>query len=175
MDEDDIPSPPIPEDGADSFQLPNMRPEEDLPEEEEKPAEEQAVEELTEEEQRMFTDALYIGRKEKDTKVCGHRVRLATLTVDEELQIALLIKPWLNTDGYQRAYKAAVVAASVREIDGEPVYQPMGYEDAEGLVQRKFERVNKFYPFFVDQIYATFGELEQELIPLLEKLGKSPR
>lgn len=131
-------------------------------------------EDLTVEEESLFEDLITIGKIEKKIKFAGHHVYFSTLTVDRELQIGLLTKPYLNSDAYARAYKAAVVAGSVIELDGQPIYQPLSpHEDLETIMRKKFDIISAYYPVVVDLIYSKVMELEQELIPLVEKLGKT--
>ena len=130
--------------------------------------------ELTPEDELLFEELIMIGRRQKQVRVAGHHILLSTMNTDVELQIGLLTKEFMGSDAYARAYKAAVVAASVTEIDGRPVYQPLspGEEDTTIIVRKKFERVREYYPIIVDMIYNHVMELEQELFPLVEKLKK---
>jgi len=131
-------------------------------------------EELSPEEEDLFEELLTVGKLEKTVKFAGHRIHLSTLTVDLELQIGLLTKPYLNSDAYPRAFKAAVVAGSVRELDGQPLYQALSpHEDSEFIMRKRFEVVIEYYPIFIDMVYSKVKELEQQLIPLVEKLGKT--
>lgn len=128
---------------------------------------------LTEEEQQNFENLLTFGKKTALDEVFGHSVYLSTLTVEEELQIGLLVKPYLNTDAYYRAYKTAVVAASVKEIDGQPVYQPMSsHEDSNQIMRKKWDKVKTYYPIIVDSMYNCVTRLEEELGGLIEKISK---
>lgn len=130
-------------------------------------------EDLTKDEENLFEELITVGKLTEIFSFAGHRVHLSTLTVGLELQIGLLTKPFLNSDAYPRAYKAAVVAGSVMELDGQPVYQPIGpHEDPEFIMRKKFEIWNGYYPITVDLIYSKVMELEQKLIPLVEKLKK---
>lgn len=131
--------------------------------------------ELSRDEETAFEELLNIGKKTTTDTVFGHQVYLSTLTVEEELLVALLIKPYIGSDGYQRAYKAAVVAASVKEIDGQPVYQALSRdEDDSFVINKKFQKVTSYYPVVVDQMYQKVIELESGLRSLLEeKLGKT--
>ncbi|WP_267716790.1 hypothetical protein [Streptomyces sp. CoH17] len=140
-----------------------------------KPGEEELTSEqvLTPDEEVSLTEAIMIGRRERTVYLYDHKFRLKTLTVDEELQIALVAKKWLGTDGYPRAYKTVIVAASLVELDGEPFFVPISREDEDEIVRKKFEKLKRYYPVLVDPLYAEFSKLEQELAPLLEKLGKS--
>jgi hypothetical protein len=62
-----------------------------------------------------------------------------------------------------------VLAAAIVTIDGEPLYTPLSPEEKSTL-PRKFERVGKFYPLFVNKIYEGFRELEEDTDQLLQKL-----
>lgn len=130
--------------------------------------------ELTKEEEVLFEELLTVGKLTKDVKIAGHKVHLSTLTVDLELQVGLLTKPYLNSDAYPRAFKTAVVAGSVEELDGQPVYSPLSAkEDAEYIMRRKFETWLEYYPVITDLIYSEVTKLEQELVPLRDKLVKT--
>jgi hypothetical protein len=128
---------------------------------------------LQDKERDEFIEALYLGRKSTTVDVLGHNVSIRTLTVDEELQIALVIKRWEGTQGYTRAYKSAVVAASVSDIDNTPLYVPLSQGEQDNLLKYTFDKIIHYYPIFVDSIYEEVVKLEQTLQPLLEKLGKS--
>jgi hypothetical protein len=129
--------------------------------------------ELTEEEQQNFENILTFGKKTALDEVFGHSVYLSTLTVEEELQVGLLVKPYLNTDAYYRAYKTAVVAASVKEIDGQPLYQPMSaHEDSNSIMRKKWDKVKTYYPVIVDSMYNCVTKLEEELGGLIEKISR---
>lgn len=131
------------------------------------------VDELSDEERDNFENLLTFGKKTSVKEVYGHSVYVSTLTVEEELQIGLLVKPYLNTDAYHRAYKTAVVAASVKEIDGQPIYHPLSEkEDSNHIMRKKWDKIKTYYPIIVDQMYNCVTELEQELIPLLSKIAQ---
>lgn len=127
---------------------------------------------LTKEESEEFLSALEIGRKVQTTLVCGRRVMMKTINTDDELIIGLLIKKWVGTDSYNRAYKTALMAACTVEIDGEPL-TPRAIsdeEDEEVIMTKKFEKCRRYYPFFVDAVYEEIIAMEQSMKPLLEKL-----
>jgi hypothetical protein len=128
---------------------------------------------LDEEERANFETLVTFGKKSKQAQVWGHTILISTLTVEEELGIGLLVKPYMNSDAYTRAYKTAVVAASIHEIDGQPVYMPLSAkEDNNAILRKKWEKIKSYYPAVVDQMYRATTELEQELFSLLDKLAK---
>jgi hypothetical protein len=128
---------------------------------------------LTDDERDNFETLLTFGKKTDTKQVLGHSVLIGTLTVDEELQIGLLVKPYMNTDAYQRAYKTAVVAASVKEIDGQPLYQSLSKdEDSNFVMRKKWEKIKSYYPVAVDMMYTAVLDMEKDLWPMLEKISK---
>lgn len=130
---------------------------------------------LTEDEEIQFVAALEIGHFEKEVTVMTHRVRIGTLTVSEELQLALLVKNWEKSAGEGRAYRAAVCAASIREINGQPLVQSIRQGDEDTQVSRAFEKIKEYYPVFLDAVYEEILKLEQEMFAELRgRLGKSP-
>lgn len=137
----------------------------------EKAASEEPV--LTEAEEDEVVDLVYAGRKETHFELFGRMIHLRTLTIEEELKVAEVTKPWLQTDGYPRAYRTAVVAAAIRTIDGKLLFNPLSESDFDQIVRKKFEKLLNYYPLGVDQIYARYYEMERELLVFVEKLGKS--
>lgn len=128
---------------------------------------------LDDQERADFETLVTFGRKSLTADVWGHTVLVSTLTVEEELAIGLLVKPYRDSDAYHRAYKTAVVAASVVEIDGQPLYMPLSsHEDNHQIMRKKWEKVRSYYPPVVDQMYRAVTDLEAELFGLLEKLAK---
>lgn len=128
---------------------------------------------LTSEEEAEVVDLLSAGRKERWPIVFGRRIHLRTLTMGEELKLAEITKPYIGTDAYARAYRAAVVAAAIRTIDGELLFNPISSSDFDNLIFKKFEKMMDWYPLAVDQIFRVYREMELELLALVEKLGKS--
>lgn len=139
------------------------------------PSEEQPTDEkkLSKSEETEFGELINVGRLIEERTVLGRRILFQTLTVDEELQVALLTKPYIQTDGYGRAFRTAVVAASVRAIDGESVYNPLNKVESKTWVSKRFEIFKDYYPLAVDQIFGEFRKIEDKLLKLVDKLGKS--
>jgi hypothetical protein len=128
---------------------------------------------LTSEENFQFENLLTIGKLEKLVKIAGHSFHIRTINGDEEVQAGLIIKPFVGSDGYPRAYKIAILAACVEEIDGRPVYSPLGpQEDRLMMMRKKFDIWKEYYPVIQDLVYREITKLEEELNPLVEKLGK---
>lgn len=136
-----------------------------------KAADEEPV--LTPEEEDEVVDLVNAGRKERWPVLFGRKIHLRTLTIDEELKVSEITKPFIGSDGYPRAYRTAVVAAAIRTIDGELLFNPLSESEFDRIIAEKFKKLLDYYPLGVDQIFAQYREMELELLALVEKLGKS--
>lgn len=132
------------------------------------------VTELTEEERGWFTSLLTCGRRHKTITVMGdHKVAIQTLNADDDLRIGLYTKVYKDSDSYPRAYQIAVCAAGIRTVDNRPLYQPISEEeDAQAVFMEKVERMSKFYPVVIAEIYRSIMDLDGEFAELARKLGK---
>lgn len=128
---------------------------------------------LTDEEEDEVVDLINAGRKERFVEVFTRRIHLRTLTIEEELKVSEITKPYIGSDGYPRAYRTAVVAAAIRTIDGELLFSPISEAEFDQIIFKKFEKLLNYYPLAVDQIFARYQEMEKELFELVQKLGKS--
>lgn len=128
---------------------------------------------LTVEEEDEVVDLCNVGRKQSWPVIFGRKIHLRTLTIDEELKVSEITRPYIGSDGYPRAYRTAVTAAAIRSIDGKLLFNPISAEDFENIIEKKFEVLLSYYPLGVDQIYGRYREMELELLALVEKLGKS--
>lgn len=134
---------------------------------------EEAEETLAPQESAEFKNLLTLGRLTVTDDLAGHPVTIRTLTMDEDLAVGMVIKPYIGTDSYTRAYKTAMVAASVRDIDGLPVYTSIQDEQTLEVITKKFNIIkSKYYPLVIDELYKKFITLEEQLIPVVSRLGK---
>jgi hypothetical protein len=141
--------------------------------EEENPPEEVTV--LTAEERRDFDRLLTIGRRTKKIIVMDHPVTIQTLKTADEMRIGLHTKPYLESQGFARAYQVGVCAAGIVDIDGSPLYRPVSEkEDDDGIFDKKIEVLKDYYPIVITQIYQGIIDLEREFADLAIKLGKLP-
>lgn len=128
---------------------------------------------LTNAEETEIVDLIYAGRKESWPVIFGRTLHLRTLTIEEELALAEITKPYIGTDAYARAYRTAVVAAAIRTIDGELLFNPLSESEFDHIIEHKFKKLLDWYPLGVDQVFARYREMELELLAFVEKLGKS--
>lgn len=136
--------------------------------------EEDPGEELSPEEELMFSTLLTCGRRSKTVKILDHTVVVETVNGDDDLRIGLYAKPYVGSLGEQRAYQIAVAAAGLRSIDGKPVVTTL-YQDADpsGLFDEKAAIVQRMYPHVIQRIYRAVVDAEKEFAELVDRLGKS--
>lgn len=106
---------------------------------------------------------LNLGKLTSEMKIRGHDVRFKTLTMDEELEVGLLIQPFGSTEWEGRALATGLVAASVESIDGKPLVDA-GLGPQDNTLRRKFDyvRKNMYWPV-IRVLY------EEGYIPLVER------
>lgn len=131
-------------------------------------------EELSPEEQVMFSSLLTCGRRTKTLTVFDHMVVVQTLCCDDDLRIGMYVKDYQGSLGEQRAYQVGVVAAGIRAIDGVAFVSSNLFQDADNdaLFDERFKKVSKMYPTVVSQIYRSIMDAEKEFIELSIRLGK---
>ena len=120
-----------------------------------------------------FEGLLYLGYLHKEvTSVPFHTFIVRTLTVNEKLEISLITKDYVDTVGYGRAYRAAVVAAGLESVDGRALIP-----SAKGtnVFRQKFEYVtNNWYDGVIDLLFKEIDELEGRVLRVLQELGILP-
>lgn len=130
---------------------------------------------LTDNERETFQSLLTLGKLTKTVDVLGHPVVLETLTVADELLVGMETKEYRDTEAFARAYQSAVVASSVRQIDGTPLYIPLSSSESKSeIFHKKLEKVHTLYPLVVSEMYRAYVELEKSFAELADKLGKLP-
>ncbi len=120
-----------------------------------------------------FEGLLFVGSLRKRFRWMGHEFVIRTLTTNETLEVALIQKPYLGTLGEIKAYQAAVVAACIVTVDGNPPPIPVT-DDGNDLEARFFYVVNHWQPIIIDMIYGQLMMLEQKVNEVLVAMGKAP-
>jgi len=123
-----------------------------------------------EEWKKEFEGLLYLGHLEKEvTSIPFHSFVVRTLTVNEKLQISLLTKDFVDSIGYGRAYRAAVVAAGLHSVDGRPLVPAA---TSINVLRQKYDYVtNGWYDPVIDILYAEIDALEGKVLTVLQELG----
>jgi len=117
-----------------------------------------------------FEGLLFLGKLEKEVNsIPYHKFVVRTLTINEKLEVSLLAKPFIETIGYGRAYKASVVAAGLISVDGRDM---VPLSKGINVIRQKYEYiVNNWYDTVVDILYEEISALETKVILILQELG----
>jgi len=117
-----------------------------------------------------FEGLLYLGYLRKEVlDIPFHKFVVRTLTINEKLEISLLTKEYVDTIGYGRAYRAAVVAAGLETVDGRTL---LPSNKGTNVLRQKFEYViNSWYDAVIDVLFKHIDELEGQVLIVLQELG----
>lgn len=119
--------------------------------------------------QTAFEGLAYIGHLEATVTIPYHSFVVRTLTVGEKVKVAEMIKHLEDSLGYARAYRAAVAAAGLVSVDGQPLL--VGSRNIDAITQKFKYMVDNWHDFVIDIIYEKINELEGQVVKVLEELG----
>jgi len=128
---------------------------------------------LTGEDRETFVRAIEIGSNSRTGTVYGHTVTVRTMTMADELAVGQKLKDYAGTLAQAKAYKAAVVAATLTDLDGAAFFTPVRPMSPAERLEAKWNLLMDYYPSFVEAVYGIVKEMEEEVVRLLDKLGKS--
>jgi hypothetical protein len=116
-----------------------------------------------------------VGYLQDAFPIFGHSVTLRTLTIGEELDAALAISRYENTLDANRAWKAALVAASIISEDGRVLTRALGPEDNLTRIQRQVAWVLEHWHWItIDEIYnGAYLPLQERVIEAAKQLKKA--
>lgn len=121
-----------------------------------------------------FQGLAYLGALTKTFEWLGHKFVIRTLTQDEELASALLIKDWEGTPGAQRAFVTAMVALCVESVDDQPLPTPISEGGSYAWAYQKFNYVKaRWFPSTIDAVYVEYLALESKAREVVEEMGKA--
>lgn len=144
----------------------------ELVEAEEEPKEPERLT-LTFDERTDFSRLITVGRRLKDITVADHRITIQTLQSGDEMRIGLHTKPYLDSQGFARAYQVGVCAAGIVEIKNQTLWESLEpIDDPDEKFAKNVEALSKFYPIVITRIYQSIMDLEREFAQLAVKLGK---
>lgn len=119
--------------------------------------------------QRAFEGLTYLGHLESEVTIPYHSFVVRTLTTGEKIKVTELIQHLENSIGYARAYRAAVVAAGLVLVDGQPLL--VGSRKVDAISQKYQYLIDNWYDFVIDTLYDKINELEGNVISVLKELG----
>lgn len=128
------------------------------------------IDSFPEEWKEEFEGLLFLGRLQREvTRIPFHKFVVRTLTVNEKLEVSLIAKPFIETIGYGRAYKTAVVAAGLVSVDGRDLIPS---NKGINVIRQKYEYVvNNWYDSVIEILYNEIDALENRVVLVLQELG----
>jgi hypothetical protein len=117
-----------------------------------------------------FEGLLFLGYLQSEvTQIPFHKFVVRTLTINEKIEISLLTKPYLDSVGFNRAWKSATVAAGLVSVDGRPL---ISSNKTVNSLQQKYDYVTQnWYDVVVELLYEEIQKLEDKAIIVLGELG----
>ena len=117
-----------------------------------------------------FEGLLFVGYLQREiTSIPFHKFVVRTLTINEKLEISLITKPYLESIGYGRSYKAAVVAAGLMSVDGKELIPSNRNIN---VVRQKYDYVtDNWYDALIDILYEEIDTLENRVMMVLQELN----
>ncbi|QDH91751.1 tail assembly chaperone [Mycobacterium phage Phrappuccino] len=159
-----VPAQPFSEDEFDPMAVaPPPEPEE---------VEEEEVTELDDDELRLFASLLTVGQIFKTISVMGHKVKIQSLRVADDLRIGLYCRPHEGSKMEQRAYQLAVCAAGIVEVNGQPLVNSFLPMTDDERFDKQAEILKNAYPVMLTRVHRAIMALDQEFVELADKLGK---
>lgn len=134
--------------------------------------------ELTNAERVDVGRLMSVGRRHKKITVAGHKVTIRTLDSGDEMHIGLYTKPYLDTQGFARAYQIGCCACGIVEIEDEDILDALEKRplkpitDEHELFLKHCEALSKWYPIVIAEIHGEIMKNEREFAELYLKLGK---
>lgn len=121
-----------------------------------------------------FEGLLYLGRLEETFRRWGHTFVIRTLTTEQMAEIGQIMKPHQGTTAQNAVYQAAVVAASVVTVDGEPLPGAITIDNSDELATVKFPYVMRnWLPPVREALYNKCFALELISRQVLESMGEA--
>lgn len=124
-----------------------------------------------------FEGLAFLGALEARFDYIGHRFHIRTLTTDELLAVARIVKDFEGTIGDTRAYATAVVALATVSVDG--IGLPSPYEESSNDYAWAYDRFNyvkaKWFPFTIDYAYERFLLLEGRVRDVLTEMTEQAK
>jgi hypothetical protein len=127
----------------------------------------------TEDERAQFVSLMTCGKKTKVIDVMGHSVGIESLNVDDDLRVGMFTKEYLGSEAHARAVHVATAAAGIRTVDGRLLYTALSEDETpESIFQSKVNKLLKWYPVAITEVYREVLNLDVEFVELALKLGK---
>jgi len=124
-----------------------------------------------------FEGLVFLGALTHTFQWLGHTFVIRTVTSDELLAVAQIIKPWQGTIGESRAYATAMAAMSVVSVDGQALPIPIGESPGAseyGWAYQRFNHVKaRWFPFTQDKVYSEYMALDAQAAEVVTAMEKA--
>lgn len=124
---------------------------------------------------RDFEGLLYLGALSDEFEWLGHRFAIRTLRDGELLALSLIVKPYMDTVGMERAYAAAIVALCTMTVDDKELPVPIAETSRinEWAHQRFAYVRDNWYSYTIDEVYNRYIVLHDKTSKVVEAMGKA--
>jgi hypothetical protein len=121
-----------------------------------------------------FEGLLFLGKLTRSFKFLGHQFVIKNMTTDDVLEVGLLQKPYRDSMGDLRAYQAALAAACVVSVDGQPLPLPLTNSPDDTALPARFRYVRQnWYPVVLDRVYEEYLLLESRVAEVVKAMGEA--
>lgn len=122
-----------------------------------------------EEWKKEFEGLAYLGYLTSTVTIPFHTFQLRTLLPTEKIEVGLICRQLEGTLAYAKSFKAAIVAAALITVDGQPI---IASEKTKGFVVQKYEYIiNTWYEPVIDLLYNAVNALEARVVVVLQEMG----
>lgn len=140
----------------------------------ESPPEELTVKEFDPKWRDAFYGLAYLGRLNDEFTVWGHRFRIATPSQLERMEIGLIHAPFANTITTEVVFETCLVAAYLRQIDGQDLPKPISPTPTDSALTDRFrwvaENLNRQV---INAIYNRCLVLDEQVDKVLDVMGEA--
>jgi len=116
-----------------------------------------------------FNGLAYLGHLEAEVNIPYHNFVVRTLTTGEKIKITEMLGHLEPYQGYGRAHRAAVAAAGLLLVDGQPLL--VGSRKIDALSQKYQYIIDNWHDYVIESIYLKINELEGQVLEILKELG----
>lgn len=130
---------------------------------------EDILSQLSEGSRAGYLDLINVGKMARSFEWAGHTFIIKSLNLEEEIAIGQLIKPYAGTITEEKAAVAAIAAACIESIDGNPLMVRIT-KDPVAHLQEKFKMlVSNWYWPVVKRINEEYSYLQDEVSKSMEE------
>jgi len=140
---------------------------------EEDPVDQEIKEEVSDSLSRDLSTLVNFGRLTTSFDFWGHSFVIKTLKMGEELEVGNIASAYSSSiDDGARAFIAAIVAACIQTVDGDPIIEPLGPNDKTVIGRRFHYMLDNYYWSVIEHVYEKYVELNERVTVAIEEFKK---